>query len=110
MSDKKRTTISTVIVLVFGFILFYIGTDGFQAYTAETVRTNALIENSPKFPEVTLEDSKKRTYPFSEFEGKYVFITFIYTACSDVCPQLEVNVAEVYKNIPENLLEKISYF
>ncbi len=104
MSDKKRTTISTVIVLVFGFILFYIGTDGFQAYTAETVRTNALIENSPKFPEVTLEDSKKRTYPFSEFEGKYVFITFIYTACSDVCPQLEVNVAEVYKNIPEKFI------
>src|SRR5690625_2974816 len=28
-------------------------------------------------------------------------LTFIYTACSDVCPQLEKNLSQVYDAIPE---------
>jgi len=47
-----------------------------------------------------LEDSMERVYPFSEFEGKYVMLTFIYTNCTDVCLQLEVNLAEVYDKVP----------
>src|SRR5699024_8929212 len=91
-------------VLVFGFLLFFIGTDGFQAYTAEQARTNELVEGQPVFPIVTLEDSKERTYPFSEFKGKYVMLTFIYTACSDVCPELERNLAEVYEAVPDEYI------
>lgn len=104
MSNKTRTIISMSIVLLFGMILFYVGTDGFKAYTTETARTNQLLKDKPKFPDVTLEDSKGRTYSFSEFEGKHVFITFIYTACSDVCPQLEINVADVYEAIPKKYI------
>jgi protein SCO1/2 len=99
-----KNTGSIVIVLVFGFILFFIGTDGFQAYTAEQARTNALIDEQPVFPMVTLEDSKERTYPFSEFQGKYAMLTFIYTACADVCPELERNLAEVYDAVPDQYI------
>ncbi|MCF3944351.1 SCO family protein [Oceanobacillus alkalisoli] len=59
------------------------------------------MEEQPVFPEVTLEDSKERVYPFSEFAGKYVMLTFIYTACTDVCPELEMNLAQVYNSISE---------
>lgn len=100
----KKNTWAIVIVLVFGFLLFFIGTDGFQAYTAEQARTNELVEGQPVFPIVTLEDSKERTYPFSEFKGKYVMLTFIYTACSDVCPELERNLAEVYEAVPDEYI------
>src|SRR5690625_5096792 len=31
-------------------------------------------------------------------------ITFIYTACSDVCPHLEMNLADVYNSIPEQYI------
>ena len=93
--------ISIAVVLLFSFGLFFIGTDGFQAFTAETARTNDLIETQPEFPEVTLEDSHERTYSFSEFEGKHVFITFMYTACTSVCPQLEMNMYNVYNQLPE---------
>src|SRR5690625_1375152 len=31
-------------------------------------------------------------------------ITFIYTACTDVCLQLEVNLAEVYDMVPEKYI------
>lgn len=100
MINNKNNLIALIVVIGFGFGLFYIGTDGFQAYTAETARTNKLINDKPKFPEVTLVDSQERVYSFDEFKDKYVMITFVYTACSDVCPQLEMNLAEVYKSIP----------
>lgn len=104
MIKNRRHLISTIIVLLFGFGLFFIGTDGFQAFTAETARVNKLIKEQPKFPEVTLEDSKEREYPFSSFAGKYVMLTFIYTECSDVCPQLEYNLAQVYDSVPEKYI------
>lgn len=106
MKNKQYNSIAIFVVLLFGAILFYIGTDGFTAYTVETARVNKLMKENPVFPEVTLEDSKERVYSFSEFEGKYVMLTFIYTACSDVCPQLEFNLAEVYKQIPPKYIGK----
>lgn len=101
---NKQNTIATVVVILFGLILFYVGTDGFTAFTEETARTNKLIEEKPKFPEVTLEDSLERVYPISDLEGKYVFATFIYTACTDVCLTIETNTAEVYDQIPDEYL------
>lgn len=106
MKNKQYNSIAILVVLLFGAILFFIGTDGFTAYTVETARVNKLMEENPVFPEVTLEDSKERVYSFSEFEGKYVMLTFIYTACSEVCPQLELNLAEVYKQIPQKYIGK----
>ena len=104
MFTKSRTLVSVLVILLFGFILLFTGTDGFQAFTVETARVNKLIEEQPVFPKVTLEDSKERVYPFSEFEGKLVMLTFIYTACTDVCPELEMNFAQVYQSIPEQYI------
>ncbi|NEX77810.1 SCO family protein [Bacillus thermocopriae] len=104
--QKKYTIISLSLVMLFGLILFYIGTDGFTAYTAETARVNKLVKEKPKFPNVTLEDSKERIYSFSEFENKYVFLTFLYTSCTTVCPQLEMNMSKVYELIPKKYLGK----
>lgn len=101
---KQHNTVALFLVLLFGYGLFFIGTDGFRAFTAETARVNQLIEEKPKFPDVTLEDSEGRTYSFSEFEGKHVFITFIYTSCTTVCPQLEMNMAEVYNMVPRKFI------
>ena len=106
MKNKQYNSIAILVVLLFGAILFFIGTDGFTAYTVETARVNKLMEENPVFPEVTLEDSKERVYSFSEFKGKYVMLTFIYTACSEVCPQLELNLAEVYKQVPQKYIGK----
>lgn len=104
MFPKNRTALSNLLVLMFGIVLFYIGTDGFKAFTAETARVNQLMDEKPQFPDVTLEDNNGKTYSFSEFEGKYVFITFLYTSCGTVCPELEVNMSEVYKRIPEEYI------
>lgn len=97
---KNHQVVAIIIVVLFGFGLFFVGTDGFHAFTAETARTNKLITNQPLLPKVMIQDSKAREYTFDEFDGKYMMMTFIYTACSTVCPQLEINLAEVYESIP----------
>ncbi|WP_319830048.1 SCO family protein [Bacillus alkalisoli] len=104
MYNDKYTRKAIILILLFGLALFYFGTDGFTAFTAEKARVNGLLLDKPKFPEVVLEDSKARVYPFSHFEGKYVFITFFYTYCQTVCVELEMNMGEVYRLLPEELL------
>ncbi|WP_102347838.1 SCO family protein [Bacillus sp. Marseille-P3661] len=106
MIKNRQTKISCLVVLVFGILLFYVGTDGFTAYTAETARVTKLVEDQPEFPIVGLEDSKGRTYLISEFEDKYLFITFMYTSCTTVCIQLEYNMSQVYDRIPDEYLGK----
>lgn len=101
---RNRQVIAVVVVLLFGFSLFYIGTDGFRAFTAETARVNKLVETRPNLPDVELQDSKLREYNFSEFEGKYLMMTFVYTRCTTVCPQLEMNFQEVYEAVPPEYL------
>lgn len=103
---NRNNVISYFIVLLFGFVLFYIGTDGFRVYTAETARVNRLIEEKPKFPDVMLEDSKGQKYSISEFENKYVLITFMYTSCKTVCLQLEHNMSQVYDLVPNKYMGK----
>jgi len=104
MKKNWRNHLATVIVIIFGAVLFYVGTDGFHAFTKESARIYALSQTQPHVPDVLLEDSKKREYRFSEFEGKYVLATFIYTNCTTVCPVLETNFLEVYEQIPEEYL------
>ncbi|GAE46630.1 hypothetical protein [Mesobacillus boroniphilus] len=58
MIKNRQTTFSCIVVLVFGLFLFYTGTDGFTAYTAETARVTKLVEEQPQFPEVSFEDSE----------------------------------------------------
>lgn len=106
MRSNLRNTIALVLSILFGISLLYFGTDGFRAFTAESARVYRLMEETPKFPDVTLEDSKERVYPFTEFQGKFIMLTFIYTACTDVCPELEMNLAQVYEQIPDKYIGK----
>jgi protein SCO1/2 len=106
MINKRHNTSAVFLVLLFGFALFYIGTDSFSAFTAETARVTRLMEDRPMLPEVVLEDSKGRVYPISEFEDMYVLITFIYTSCTTVCPQLEMNMSKVYEQVPSKYMGK----
>ncbi len=98
--------IAVVVIILFGLAVFLVGTDGFQAFTTEQARTNQLIKEQPQVPNVVLEDSKSRTYSMEELQqNKYLFITFMYTNCATVCPQLERNMQEVYQQLPVSMIK-----
>ena len=95
----KKDIISIIIILLLGGLLFYISTDGFRIYTIEAERVESLKNEKPDFPDVDVVDNKGRAYPFDEFEGKYILMTFIYTSCETACPMMEANMKEVYDTL-----------
>lgn len=103
---NRRSRLSLILVIMFGLVMFYTGTDGFTAFTAEKARVNQLKQEQPYFPQVTLIDSKERQYAIDEFAGMHVLITFMYTSCTTVCVELERNMAEVYEFMPAELIGK----
>ncbi|QHS24029.1 SCO family protein [Virgibacillus sp. MSP4-1] len=105
MKQTGRNWLAVIAVLIFGFILFYTSTDGFRAFTTEAARTYELTQTQPEFPNVTLQDSKGESYKLNDFsKDKFMFVTFMYTNCTTVCPQLEMNMSEVYKQIPSEYI------
>src|SRR5699024_3385017 len=104
MTQKWRNRIAVFMAAFLSFALIYSGTDGFHAFTEESARTYKLNKEQRRFPDVTLEDSKERGYSFSEFKDKNVLLTFVYTACTDVCPKLEMNFKEDYDKIPAHYI------
>src|SRR5699024_12267325 len=96
MLTNWRKKLAIALILTFGVFLFYFGTEGFTTFTVETARVIDLFLEKPAFPNVTLEDSKKRVYTFSDFDDQNVLNTFIYTSCRTCCMELELSMAQVY--------------
>lgn len=108
MTNKQiiREVIACVVVIIIGFVVLLLGTDNFRAFTAEQARTIALKEEQPMIPNVVLEDSKNRIYPLDSFqEDRLLFVTFMYTNCGTVCPQLERNMQKVYEQLPSEYID-----
>ena len=51
-------------------------------------------------PDFTLTDYRGQTVSLSDFRGKVVVLTFIYTACPDVCPVIARNLQTAYEQLP----------
>ena len=102
-----RKSICTVIgMAILGTVILFFSTDHFQAFTAEQARRIDVLTNTPSVPTVTFEDSKSETFTFSDFHGKYILATYIYTSCGDVCPVVEMNFQSIYSQLPANILDE----
>lgn len=95
----KKEWLYRIVLIVFGLLFLMFATDGYTTFTIEGKRLNELREAPPQIPNITVQDNKDREYHFDEFEGKYMFMTFIYTNCSTACPQMEASMQEVYETI-----------
>lgn len=50
-------------------------------------------------PDFALHDERGREYSLSQFRGKVVLVTFIYTHCPDVCPLITANLNEALREL-----------
>ncbi len=55
-------------------------------------------------PDFALTDQDGRSISLSQYRGKVVFVTFIYTRCPfpDFCPRMSGNFDEIYKQLGQN--------
>ena len=59
-------------------------------------------------PDFTLADHRGQTVRLSDFRGKAVVLTFIYTSCPDVCPIIAENLRVAYKLLPEPARDRVA--
>lgn len=99
-----RSIVSTTLVVILGSLMLWAGTDGFRAFTAEAARRVAIADNPRVIPEYLFEDANGEIFRFQDFKGKLVLATFIYTRCGDLCPAVEMNLQQIYKSLPQEVL------
>lgn len=100
----KKELSATMIILIIGFSILFIGTDSFQAVTEEQVRRVKIQKEQPHLPNVTFQDSNGEHFQLNDIQSTYTIATFFYTRCGDVCPIMEMNLQKLYKQIPEKWL------
>lgn len=52
-----------------------------------------------EIPDFSLKDQYGNTVKLSQFKGKFVFLSFGYTSCPDICPTTLSNLRNVYDKI-----------
>lgn len=102
----KKDLIISAVIGVFGIVLLFFTTNGFTAFTLEQQRLQDLQAQPPEFPDIEVVDHAGETFNFNDLEGRYIFMTFIYTSCASACPEMSSNMKVVYEKIDDKYFEE----
>ncbi|MDP6734471.1 MAG: SCO family protein [Gammaproteobacteria bacterium] len=84
----RRSALATTIILFSGIGLLAAVTDGFRAFTSETARRLAILEQPVAIPAATLQSHTGQDFHLGDLSGRVVVIDFIFTRCPTVCHTL----------------------
>lgn len=104
MSACQRGVIITTLILLLGAGVFWVGTDGFTALTAETARRAEILRSPRPLPVVTLEKQDGRTFKLEDYQGQQLAVEFIYTRCETICRVQGMLFKQVRDQIPASML------
>lgn len=80
-----RTLLTSLLILAAGVAAFATATDGFRAFTSETVRRNDVRDHPRAVPAVPLQTAAGQLINFASLRGRWVLVDFIYTRCVTYC-------------------------
>ena len=78
---------------------------GMRHTDAALVGTSLEGEQAPDF---TLTDQRGEVVSLSDFRGRAVVLTFIYTSCPDVCPLTAENLRVATEDLPDDLRDRVA--
>ncbi len=75
-----------------------------KAPPAQGANSVHLPSPGEKVPDFSFIDQDGKKFSLSDYRGKVVFVTFIYTRCPfpDFCPRMSGNFDEIYKQLEQN--------
>lgn len=104
MKPGKSRVAATALVTLLGLGMFWWGTDGFAAFTAEGARRVAVLRTPRGLPTVLLEDQDGRAFSLQEYRGRLLAVEFIYTRCATVCRSLGMAFRQLRDHLPQDAL------
>lgn len=104
MKLAKRHLASTALVTLLGIGVFWWGTDGLAAFTAETARRVDILRSPRALPAAVLEDQDGRAFRLQDYQGRLLAVEFIYTRCTTICRSLGMAFKQIRDHIPQQAL------
>lgn len=104
MSLRQRSFFITTLMILLGIGVFWFGTDGFTAVTAEAARRGEILRSPRPLPVVTLEDQNGRLFKLRDYRGQLLAVEFIYTRCETICRAQGVLFKQMRDRIPASIL------
>jgi protein SCO1/2 len=84
-------TLRRLLTLTLAVLVLPVAASGCGGYQAGTY-SGQVLSGAPRAPDFTLRDASGRTVRLSDFRGRAVLLTFVYTDCPDVCPLIMTNL------------------
>ncbi|HEY9723272.1 MAG TPA: SCO family protein [Oscillatoriaceae cyanobacterium] len=94
-----RGLFASLLTLVVGSGTFWAGTDGLQAFTAETAWRHEVAAHPQTLPAVWLQDQDGHGFRLSDYRGKRVLVEFFYTRCQTICSILGSGFARLDRRL-----------
>ncbi len=95
-----RASLATLAVALVGGVVFWWGTDGSRALTAETARRQNIVASPRALPDVLLRDQNGAEVFLSDYRSAPLLIEFIYTSCPDICLALGTTFEQLDSTAP----------
>lgn len=102
--QAARGVVVTTLIILLGIGVFWYGTDGFTALTAETARRSDILRSPRPLPPVTLEDQDGRLFKLQDYRGQLLAVEFIYTRCQTICRAQGMVFKQIRDQIPASIL------
>jgi len=104
MKAGKAGLVATGLVTLLGIGVFWAGTDGFTAFTAETALRADVLRTPRSLPATALEDQDGRRFSLQDYQGRLLAVEFIYTRCATICRSLGMAFRQVRERLPAQML------
>ena len=104
MNLVKRNLAAATLVTLLGTGVLWWGTDGLQAFTAETARRARILKSPQALPVAALEDQDGRGFGLQDYRGRMLAVEFIYTRCTTLCRSLGMAFKQIRDQVPQEAL------